>query len=145
MCCSSCAGKDGGVICTLIYKQNQLYINISSTNSFFPTVPPLQIFSCNTGLKGQPGLSPLPEYQAVRLYAASIHLQPVPCHTLAIYPMSSLIPHSSLMESAVGVSDIFQKIPPNVAGGERLVREIGDFGNNFFNFFLAVTVIIWCN
>lgn len=56
-------------------------------------------------------------------------INPPPAHALpywAIYAMSSLIPHSSLMESALEVSVILQKIPPSVAGGERLVREKGD-------------------
>lgn len=63
----------------------------------FPNRPSsLNIFSCNAVLKGQPGPSPLPEYQVVRVCAASTHLQPVPCHTWASIPWAASFhtPHS---------------------------------------------------
>lgn len=124
MCCSSCAGKDGRVICTLIYKQNLLYINIFSTKRFFPnsSSSPNILMQCCV------------ERSAWTLSCARISssqslccINPPPAHVLPNLghlshqqPLSTLLTHAKCPGS---VRD-FTKMYPQMW---QEVREIGDF------------------
>lgn len=84
---------------------------------------------------------PLPEYQAVRACAASIHPQPCLAHLSHEQPHSTLLTHGKCPRS---VRDFTKKSPQMWRGweaGERNRR----FGNNLFKFLFAVTISIWCN
>lgn len=86
MRCTSCAGRAGGVICKLIYKQNHLYISISTANRFFTTVTSsLNILVQYYTEKQSWSFSTAVVFQAARSYSSSPQ-----CHTQAVYPMSSL-------------------------------------------------------
>lgn len=82
-------------------------------------------------------------HQAVRAYAAAIHPHcPAVLGPFIPRPAWFCIPHSWKVLWECWCQEIFQKGPPNMAGGERWVWEVGDFDDDFFKVFLAVSIFI---